>query len=81
VKTKKLPPHAAKKLPTKAGKKKVAAKPKATAKSKSTNALRDMMRGSDRPVEARDTDPRAPFSAGGQDRDVDPSKAVRARRG
>jgi hypothetical protein len=79
VKTKKLPPHAAKKLPTKAGKKEVAAK--ATAKSKSTNALRDMMRGSDRPVEARDTDPRAPFSAGGQDRDVDPSKAVRARRG
>jgi hypothetical protein len=67
---------------TKAGKKKVAAKPKATAaKSKPTNALREMMRGSDRPVEASDTDPRSPFSTGGRDRDVDASKPVRPRRG
>jgi hypothetical protein len=75
-------PKAGKKPPTKAGKKKVAAKPKATAaKSKpKTNALAEMMRGADRPM-ARDTDPRAPFSTGGRDRDVDASKAVRPRRG
>jgi hypothetical protein len=71
----------AKSASTKAGKKKVAAKPKATAtKSKPRNALREMMRGADRPV-ARDTDPRAPFSTGGRDRDVDASKPVRPRRG
>jgi hypothetical protein len=60
----------AKSASTKAGKKKVAAKPKATAaKSKPANALREMMRGT-APVEARDTDPRAPFSTGDRNRDV-----------
>lgn len=68
----------AKSAPPRAGKKKVAAKPKAT---KPTNALAAMMRGSDRPVEARDTDPRSAFSVGGRDRDVDGSRPVRPRRG
>jgi hypothetical protein len=67
--------------PKKTGKRS-AAKPKATAaKSKPTNALRHMMRGADRQVEARDTDPRASFSTGGRDHDVDGSRSVRPRRG
>jgi hypothetical protein len=76
-------PHPGKKPPTKAGKKKVAAKPKtAAAKSKPTNALREMMRVSDRTVEARDTDPRSSFSTNPRaTRDTDGSRPVRPRRG
>jgi hypothetical protein len=78
------PPHPGKKPPTKAGKKKVAAKPKAkatAAKPKATNALRHMMRGSDRST--RDVDGSMPFSTGrgGMDRDADPGRPVRPRRG
>jgi hypothetical protein len=66
--------------PKKAGKRS-AAKSKATAaKSKPTNALRAMMRSSDRP-EVRDTAPGSPFSTGGRDHDVDGSRSVRPRRG
>jgi hypothetical protein len=68
----------AKSAPPRAGK----TKRKATAaKSKpKTNALAEMMRGADRPV-ARDTDPRASFSTGGRDHDVDGGRSVRPRRG